>query len=189
MPRQPAVGARAHLPESAFAPLVPVDSLPAALASFAVWANSTANRRELMAASGFPLDDDLAAFLLLNQLVYRGAARPTDLADTVEVSTSHISKVVARLEDAGLVRRAPDPHDNRAVVVGLTDEGRRIGERIVAGIDAYFAQLFHDWSRRDQEELSRLVVKLAHSVDNLSARALSRATGYDWSDKGLKRTG
>jgi hypothetical protein len=30
-----------------------------------------------MVASGFPLDD-LAAFLLLNQLAYRGAARPAD---------------------------------------------------------------------------------------------------------------
>ncbi len=181
MPRQREVATRAHLPASAFAPLVPGDGLSAALASFAVWANSTSNRRELMVSTNFPLPDDLAAFLLLNQLVYRGAARPTDLADAVEVSTSHVSKVVTRLEDAGLVLRAPDPGDNRAVVVGLTDEGRKVGDRIVAGVDAYFAQLFHEWTDRDREELSRLVVKLARSVDTVTAHALSRASGYDWS--------
>ncbi|WP_159501531.1 MarR family winged helix-turn-helix transcriptional regulator [Microbacterium sp. 18062] len=184
MARQRDVGERPPLPAAAFAPLVPGNSLSAALASFAVWANSTANRRDLMVRCGFPLEDDLAAFLLLNQLIYRGAARPTDLADAVEVSTSQISKVVARLEEAGLVRRAPDPRDDRGVVVGLTDEGRAVGDRIVAGMHDHFQQLFRDWSDHDREELSRLVVKLAHSIDAVTVRALSRASGYDWSDTG-----
>lgn len=181
MARQKKVGARAHLPASASAALIPGDSLPAALASFAVWANSTANRRELMRDAEFPLEGDVAAFLLLNQLIYRGAARPTDLADSVEVSTSHVSKVVARLEDAGLVRRAPDPTDQRAVVVGLTDEGREIGNRLLARIDAYYEELFRGWSETDREDLSRLVIKLAHSADAAARHALSRASGYDWS--------
>ncbi|WP_368499998.1 MarR family winged helix-turn-helix transcriptional regulator [Herbiconiux sp. A18JL235] len=134
-----------------------------------------------MRANGFPLEDDLPAFLLLNQLIYRGAARPTDLADAVEVSTSHISKVVARLEDAGLVRRAPDPTDNRAVVVGLTAEGNAFGERLVAGIEQYFDALFADWSERDRSDIGRLIVKLARSADSVSAHALSQVSGHDWS--------
>lgn len=184
MPRQPAVADQAAFPEPASAPLVPVDSLSAALASFAVWANSTANRQRLMVDADFPLRDDLSAFLLLNQLIYRGAARPTDLADAVEVTTSHISKVVARLENAGLVRRAPDPRDNRAVVVGLTDAGRDCGQRVLAVIEEYYAKLFSDWPEKDRLALTRLVVKLAHSVDRQSAHELSEVSGYDWSDGG-----
>ncbi|MCW4385698.1 MarR family transcriptional regulator [Salinibacterium sp. SYSU T00001] len=180
MARQQGVGARAPLPASAFAPLVPVESLPAALASFAVWANSTTNRRNLLRSSKFPIDD-LAAFLALNQLIYRGAARPTDLAEALEVSTSHMSKIVARLESAGLAVKAPDPGDRRAVVVALTDEGRAVGSRIVDNIDVYFAELFRDWNEHDRAELSRLMVKLAHSADAVSAQALSRASGYNWS--------
>lgn len=181
MPRQKDVGERAHLPASAFAALIPGDTLPAALASFAVWANSTTNRLEVMRDVAFPLAGDMAAFLLLNQLIYRGAARPTDLADAVEVSTSHVSKVVGRLEDAGLVQRAPDPTDQRAVVVGLTDDGREIGKRLLTRIDAYYDELFSGWSASDREELSRLVIKLAHSADAVAHHALSRASGYDWS--------
>ncbi|EYT57103.1 MarR family winged helix-turn-helix transcriptional regulator [Microbacterium sp. UCD-TDU] len=91
-----------------------------------------------------------------------------------------MSKVVARLEDAGLVRRAPDSTDQRAVVVGLTDEGREIGNRLIARIDAYYEELFSGWSETDREDLSRLVVKLAHSADAVARHALSRASGYDW---------
>lgn len=186
MPRQRSVGARAPLPPSASVPLVPANSMPAALASFAVWANSATNRRDLLRSSEFPLRDDVPAFLVLNQLIYRGAARPTDLAEAAEVSTSHISKIVARLEDASLVLRAPDPNDNRAVVVALTKEGRAVGNRIVADIDRYFEELFQDWSDHDRSELGRLIVKLAHSADEASAHALSLASGYDWSSDPAK---
>lgn len=36
-----------------------------------------------------------------------------------------------RLEEAGLVRRLPDPNDRRGVVVEVTDKGQRLYEKTV----------------------------------------------------------
>ncbi|VXC24120.1 DNA-binding transcriptional regulator, MarR family [Arthrobacter sp. 9AX] len=181
MPRQKNVGARPTLPASAYVALVPAEGLSSALASFAVWSNSLEARRSLMRDSAFPLADDLPAFLILNQLVYRGAARPTDLAEALEITTSHVSKIIARLEDAALVLRAPDPNDNRAVIVGLTDSGRSAGLRIVECGRSLFDRIFADWPDGERAEFTRLIVKFAHSIDAASAQSLSRVSGYSWS--------
>ena len=181
MPRMKEVGTRAPLPAEACAPVVPVDSLSAALASFAVWANSAGARSALMRDSEFPLEGDLPAFLVLNQLIYRGAARPTDIAEALELTTSHISKIISRLEVAGLVRRAPAPDDTRAVVVGLTDSGRAAARRVTSCADSMFQEIFADWDEKDREDFTRLIVKYAHGLDAVSAHDLSRVSGYAWS--------
>lgn len=183
MPRPKHLAARDALPASAYVSLVAPGDLSSALASFAVWANSTDARRSLMRDSAFPLTDDLPAFLVLNQLVYRGAARPTDLADALEITTSHISKIIARLENADLVQRAPAPDDNRAVVVGLTEVGRAVGMRIVASTERLFESIFADWSDQERSEFTRLIIKFAHSFDEVSARSLSRISGHAWTPR------
>lgn len=47
----------------------------------------------------------------------------TELRRRTPLSQSRVSRVVSGLEEAGLVRREPDPADSRAVTVALTDRG------------------------------------------------------------------
>ncbi len=93
--------------------------------------NSTTLRETVMAGSNFPLEDDMPAFLLVNQLIYRTTARPSEVADAIGTGRSNVSKIVRRLEHAGLVGRMPDPDDGRQSVIGLTAEGRQVAQRIV----------------------------------------------------------
>ena len=51
--------------------------------------------------------------------------RLTDLAAQTWMSTSGITRVIDRLEKAGLARRAACATDRRSFLVGLTDEGNR----------------------------------------------------------------
>lgn len=51
------------------------------------------------------------------------ALRMTDLAHECDSSPSRLSHAVARLEEAGWVRRAPSPNDRRGALATLTDEG------------------------------------------------------------------
>lgn len=160
-------------------PLMGADGtrLGAAMQAIVTWGTSTAFRERLMATSGFPLPDDLPAFLLVNQLVYRGAARPTDLADAIQTGRSNVSKIVARLEAAGLVVRGLDPGDERGVVVVLSDEGRSVGRKIVATVTADFASALREWPQNDMDHLERLLVKLATSLDALPGHPLTSTAG------------
>jgi DNA-binding MarR family transcriptional regulator len=62
----------------------------------------------------------------LSVLVFGGPASVRDLAEAEMVRSPTITGIVHGLEDDGLVARAPDPHDGRAVVLRATARGERL---------------------------------------------------------------
>jgi DNA-binding MarR family transcriptional regulator len=69
-----------------------------------------------------------------------------------------------KLEDRGLVKRAPDPDDRRGVLLELTDGGReRLEEYIDAGASREI-QLLSDLSRAEKRELNELLSRLLLSL-------------------------
>ena len=59
------------------------------------------------------------------------ASSPGKLAKMMELSSGAMTNRLDRLEDAGLLRRLPDPKDRRGIVVEVTDKGRRLYEKTV----------------------------------------------------------
>jgi DNA-binding MarR family transcriptional regulator len=59
-----------------------------------------------------------------------GRLRQVDVAERVLLSTSGLSRLLDRLEDAGLVERVACPGDRRSLHLKLTDEGARMLERM-----------------------------------------------------------
>ena len=107
---------------------------------------------ELEAAHGLPLTQ-------YEVLLYLDAApdrrlRMTELARSVLLSQSGVTRLVDRLEARGLVVREPCPEDRRGLLARITDDGRtRLAEARpthLAGIRRLFVQHF------DDDELQRL---------------------------------
>jgi DNA-binding MarR family transcriptional regulator len=71
------------------------------------------------------------AFSALAALNGAGPTRLGDLAAREGVAAPTMTRIVASLEDAGLMRRETDPQDRRAVLVAVTDAGAALiqGER------------------------------------------------------------
>lgn len=57
--------------------------------------------------------------------------RMTDLAEGAGLSTSGMTRLVDRLETAGLVERATCPSDRRGLEAVLTAKGRKLVEKVV----------------------------------------------------------
>lgn len=55
-----------------------------------------------------------------------GPVRLSDLAEIEGINPTMLSRIVAKLEDAGLLRRAADPLDGRAALVETTEAGRAL---------------------------------------------------------------
>lgn len=72
----------------------------------------------------------LTASGTLSLLTRVGPLRITDLAARLHVSQPSMTELVIRLERSGLVARTRDRDDARAVLVDLTDEGRRLRDRV-----------------------------------------------------------
>jgi DNA-binding MarR family transcriptional regulator len=52
-----------------------------------------------------------------------GPVRISDLAEFEGINPTMLSRIVAKLEDAGLLHRRPDPEDGRAALVETTEAG------------------------------------------------------------------
>jgi DNA-binding MarR family transcriptional regulator len=75
--------------------------------------------------------------VLLLVLADAGPTTPGRLAASMSIEPPTVTKMVTRLEAAGLVRRDPDPVDGRSSLVSLTDEARHR----LAGVDEAWATL------------------------------------------------
>ena len=61
----------------------------------------------------------------------------TDLAESVFISRSGLTRLVDRMEVGGLVKRSPAPDDRRRMMASLTDEGfRRLAEAAPGHVEA-----------------------------------------------------
>jgi MarR family transcriptional regulator, organic hydroperoxide resistance regulator len=63
-------------------------------------------------------------YIVLERLERAESLRQVELATGLLLDPSTITRTLDKLQHSGLVRRAIDPHDRRAVRVGLTDKGR-----------------------------------------------------------------
>ena len=78
--------------------------------------------QELESDQGIPL----TFFDVLAQLSFAGGRlRMSELADAVVISRSGVTRLVDRMERAGLVRREACPEDRRSMYATLTPSGKR----------------------------------------------------------------
>ncbi|HEX3824523.1 MAG TPA: MarR family transcriptional regulator [Mycobacteriales bacterium] len=68
----------------------------------------------------------------LGVIARRGPIRLSELAEYESVNPTMLSRLVAALDEAGLVRRRTDPADRRAGLLEVTATGRRTHDRLRA---------------------------------------------------------
>ena len=95
--------------------------------------------------------------------------RPTmnELARLLGLDKSSVTGLVDRAERRGLVMRVPSVTDRRAVLVGLTDDGRSLVSQAAASFEGDISELLDRLPARDRTTLSRLISRLlvAHAAD------------------------
>ncbi|BCI54060.1 MarR family transcriptional regulator [Mycolicibacterium litorale] len=94
---------------------------------------------------------------LLSTIEDRGEARISDLAALDHCSQPTMTTQVRRLEDAGLVTRTTDPADARAVLIRITDDGRRVLTQARIDRAAAINPRLEQLSSQDRETLAAAV--------------------------------
>jgi DNA-binding MarR family transcriptional regulator len=102
---------------------------------------------------------DRIAMVVLGTLANCGPSRLTTLAERTGFNAS-VSRQVADLENAGLLKRTTDPHDRRAVLLEATVEGQDLMSRLIAGRRGRVERILTDWSTKDIQTLGRMLAKL-----------------------------
>ncbi|OLF11412.1 hypothetical protein BLA60_10550 [Actinophytocola xinjiangensis] len=68
---------------------------------------------------------------VLGLVAHRGPIGLAELTDIEGLNPTMLSRVVSKLDSGGLLRRLPDPADQRAARLEATDAGRQAHERII----------------------------------------------------------
>ena len=84
-----------------------------------------------------------------------GPLTPSELAQRERVQRPTATRVLARLEEAGLIDRAADPHDRRSSLVSISEDGRELLAVVRARKDAFLARRIDALEPADREALER----------------------------------
>jgi DNA-binding MarR family transcriptional regulator len=89
--------------------------------------------------------------------------RAVDVAAAYGLEKSTVSRQLAHLEDAGLVRRVGEKPGRRGQVLQLTDEGSQTLARSVASSQTTLADHLRDWDDDDLDDLARLLTRFVET--------------------------
>ncbi len=109
--------------------------------------------RRLRQEAGAELSPSQTAALAT--IEHHGPLTPSELAVRERIQRPTATRVLARLEEAGLIERAGDPEDRRSCLVSASVEGRELLAAIRTRKDAYLAQRLDALDAGDREALER----------------------------------
>ena len=109
----------------------------------------------------------------MTTLVDRGPLRMGELAALEGVQLPSATSVINGLVKLGLVERRADPEDRRAVLIDLTDEGRRQVGELVTRRNNSFARLLEQLPAGDR----RLLEAAVPAIERLLALGPATADG------------
>src|ERR1700739_2454856 len=95
-------------------------------------------------------DIQLAALAALER---HGSMTPGELAEHEKVQPPSMTRVIAVLEERGLVRREPHATDRRQVILTVTADGKELVQRVRRRREAWLAQRLQELSPQEREIL------------------------------------
>src|SRR3954471_586211 len=91
----------------------------------------------------------------LNTIACHGPLTPSELAVRERIQRPTATRVLARLEEAGLIERTADPSDRRSALVSATPPGHELLGAVRDRKDAYLARTLDRLSPEDLAALNQ----------------------------------
>lgn len=99
-------------------------------------------------------------FAALMRLCDDGAMSQNHLGRLTAMDPATIQGVMRRLEERGLVQRAPDPKDRRRTILSPTEEGRELAKKLIPSAKAVSARTLSPLTPDEQKIFTELLDRL-----------------------------
>jgi MarR family 2-MHQ and catechol resistance regulon transcriptional repressor len=116
----------------------------------------------------------MGQFGVLEALLHLGPMCQHAIAQKLLRSGGNITLVVDNLEKHGWVRRERQKDDRRMIVIHLTQQGRRLIERVFPDHASAIEREFRNLGPREQERLRHLCRKLGRGDEKLHSQRLNK---------------
>lgn len=112
---------------------------------------------------------DRALFPLLIAVERKGPIGVVELGELVGRDYTTVSRQAAKLASLCLITRRPSKADNRVREAAITSKGRQITSALDAARERMAVLLFAKWSKRDFQDLARLMRRFVDDLQSLPA--------------------
>jgi len=114
---------------------------------------------------------------VLGLIAGQGPLSIARLTELEGLNPTMLSRVISKLDDAGLVRRVPDPADLRTASVEVTPAGSRVHQRIRARRTAIVSECAERLPTKHAEMLARALPALEALADELQRTDAKQMAG------------
>lgn len=104
---------------------------------------------------------------ILHGLHHMGPCSAALLAKKFNVSSARMTKMLAQLEEEGLITRTPHPSDKRQSIVEISAAGEELLHGNMQRILQLTAQVFEGMGEKDARELVRLMSKMSEVMQEI----------------------
>lgn len=118
---------------------------------------------------------DKAGLVLLGQLAEQGPMRLSDLAESVQLDPSTVSRQVRALCYGGFAHVFDDPDDKRARRFTISDKGRQEIESVRRELSHVLGRAVDGWPNSDVENLTTLLGQLADDLAAIRTQPMTDA--------------
>jgi len=105
-----------------------------------------------------------AQWKVLFKLTLKPGLRQTDLADLLDIEPITLTRIIDRLQEAGLVERTPDPTDRRAWRLHVTEKAQPVVGKLRAIADEMTAEAFAGIDPQDIEVMRQVLARVRERV-------------------------
>jgi DNA-binding MarR family transcriptional regulator len=116
---------------------------------------------------------DRALFPLLIAIERKGPIGVVEVAELVGRDYTTVSRQITKLDGLGLVKRRASKTDSRVREAVITGRGKAVTGAIDAARERMATVLFAKWSKRDLQDLARLMRRFADDFQSLPMREQS----------------
>jgi DNA-binding MarR family transcriptional regulator len=110
---------------------------------------------------------DRALFPLLIVVERKGPLGVVELAELVGRDYTTVSRQITKLDSLGLITRRPSKSDKRVREAVITAKGKEMTSAIDSARERMATVLFAKWSKRDLQDLARLMRRFADDFQSL----------------------
>ncbi|MBE7384336.1 MAG: winged helix-turn-helix transcriptional regulator [Leptolyngbya sp. SIO1E4] len=97
-----------------------------------------------------------------------GQLTQNDVAHLTLRDKHTVSRILARLERDGWIKKHPHPTDARAYIVAPTDQAKTLRHEVPSKLHRHFADILSELGTGEAEELLYLLKKLRHRLGDIS---------------------
>lgn len=100
---------------------------------------------------------ELLVILKMNIDGQRTAISVSEISNLLQITPAGVTHLINPLEEKGFIKRLPDSHDRRIVLIGFTNKGTKTSEAIIADVQKELIGLVNYLGEEDSRTLVRLM--------------------------------